>query len=272
MARKPSRREIQEPLADVVASLTREQLADVVLDAADRHEDVARAIRLVAARSKGDVGALRTEVDRALRSRRFLGYWDGMEWARAARPVVAELDRVAQTAPSRELVELLQRAVGHVVKVIHQADDSSGLIGDLVRDLLEVHAIACDAGVADPVKLAGWMIRFRSADQDFFEVDPVRYQKRLGEEGLAAYREAIETIDDAGSFAVRYARERLAVLDCDIDTIVELAGGNLSNAYQFFRVAEAMAELGRDDFVLEWTARDRRDWRLAGRHPVRPGL
>ena len=255
MARKPSRREDQEPLADVVASLTREQLADVVLDAADRHEDVARAVRLVAARSKGDLGTLRTEVDRALRSRKFLGYWDGMEWARAARPVVAELDRAARTAPSRELVELLQRAVGHVVKVIRQADDSSGLIGDLVRDLLEAHAIACDAGVADPIKLAGWMIRFRFADQDFFEVDPVRYQKGLGEEGLAAYREAIETIDDAGSFAVRYARERLAVLDCDIDTIVELAGGNLSNAYQFFRVAEAMAELGRDDLVLEWTAR-----------------
>lgn len=141
------------------------------------------------------------------------------------------------------------------MKVIQQADDSSGLIGDLVRDLLESHAVACDAGVADPVKLAGWMIRFRFSDQDFFEVDPVRYQHGLGEEGLAAYREAVEAIDDAGSFAVRYARERLAVLDRDVETIVELAGGDLSNAYQFFRVAEAMGELGRDDLVLEWTAR-----------------
>lgn len=143
----------------------------------------------------------------------------------------------------------------HVVKVIQQADDSSGLIGDLVRDLLELHAVACDAGVADPVKLSGWMIRFRFSDQDFFEVDPVRYQEALGEAGVAAYREAIEAIDDAGSFAVRYSRERLAVLDRDIQTIVQLAGGDLTNPYQFFRVAEAMAELGRDDLVLEWTAR-----------------
>jgi hypothetical protein len=255
VARKPSRKEVQEPLAKVVASLTREQLADVVLDAADRHDDVARAVRLVAARSKGDLGALRSEVDRGLRTRRFLGYWEGMEWARAARPVVAELDRAARTEPSRELVELLQRAVGHVVKVIHQADDSSGLIGDLVRDLLESHAVACDAGVADPVELAGWMIRFRFSDQDLFEVDPVRYQKGLGEEGLAAYRDAVEAIDDAGSFAVRYVRERLAVVDGDIETVVKLAGGELSNAYQFFRVAEAVQELGRDDLVLEWTAR-----------------
>ncbi len=255
MARKASRKEAEKPVGELIASHTREQLVDVVADAADRHEDVARAVRLVVARSTGDLVALRNEVDRALRTRRFLGYYEGMDWARAARPVISELERTARASPSPEFVELLQRAVGHVVKVIHQADDSSGLIGDLARELLELHAVTCDAGVADPLNLAGWMIRFRFADQDFFEVDPVRYQKALGEEGLAAYREAVDAIDDAGSFAVRYVRERLAVLDGDIETIVELAGGDLSNAYQFFRVAEAMAELERDDLLLEWTAR-----------------
>jgi len=255
VSRKASRKEPEKPVVELIASLTREQLAGVVVDAADRHEDVARAVRLVVARSTGDLVALRNEVDRALRTRRFLGYYEGMDWARAARPVIAELERTARTAPSPELVELVQRAVGHVVKVIHQADDSSGLIGDLARELLELHAVTCDAGVADRIKLAAWMIRFRFGDQDFFEVDPVRYQKALGEEGLAAYREAVDAIDDAGSFAVRYVRERLAVLDGDIETIVELLSGDLSNAYQFRRVAEAMAELQRDDLVLEWTTR-----------------
>jgi hypothetical protein len=253
--RKASRKDPEKPVEELIVSLTREQLADVVLDAADRHDDVARAVRLVVARSTGDLVALRSEVDGALRTRRFLGYWEAMEWAQAARPVLVELKRTASTAPSRELVELLQRAVGHVVKVIGHADDSSGLIGDLARELLELHAVTCDAGVADRIKLAAWMIRFRFGDQDFFEVDPVRYQKALGEVGLAAYREAVDAIDDAGSFAVRYVRERLAVLDGDIETIVELLAGDLSNAYQFRRVAEAMAELQRDDLVLEWTTR-----------------
>jgi hypothetical protein len=89
-----------------------------------------------------------------------------------AGPIVAELDAVAGESPSRELVELLQRAVGHVVKVIKHADDSSGAIGALAQQLRDVHAKACDAGVADPVKLAAWMIRFRFVDQDFFQVDP----------------------------------------------------------------------------------------------------
>jgi hypothetical protein len=51
-----------------------------------------------------------------------------------------------------------------------------GSVGDLAQLLeevdrgllLEVHAEACDSGVADPVKLAAWMVRFGCEDQDFF--------------------------------------------------------------------------------------------------------
>ncbi len=255
MSAERERRPAEEPLDRLVDSFTREQLAELVLDAAVRHDDVARGLRLAAARRDGDLGVLRREVDRALRTRRFLDYWGSIEWAQAGRLVVAELETTLRTAPSLGLVELLQRAVGHVAKVMHHADDSSGLIGDLVRDLLELHARACDAGVADPVKLAAWMVRFRFGDQDFFEVDPVRYATALGEEGMARYRDAIGQVDDAGSFALRYVHERLAVLDQDVEAIVRLHGGDLTNMFQFLHVAEAMAELGRDDLVLEWTGR-----------------
>jgi hypothetical protein len=150
-------------------------------------------------------------------------------------------------------VELLQRGVAHVVKVIQtRADDSSGLIGDLARDLLELHARVCDAGAANPVKLARWMIKFRFVDQDFFEPDPVRYRTALGEKGMTEYRSLLAAQDDGDTFAARYARERLAVLDGDSDAIVKLLGGDLSRPHQFIKVAEAMAELGRDDEVIEW--------------------
>ena len=208
--------------------MTVEELREVVSAAVDRHDDVERQVRLVTARAAGDLAQLRAEVDRGLRTRRFLGYRESMEWARSARPIVAELEAAVRTSPSRELVELLQRAIGHVVKVILHADDSSGLIGDVARELLAVHALACDAGVADPVKLAAWMIRFRFADQDFFEVDPVRYASALGEDGIAAYRHAVAARPSDDSFAASYARERLAILDRDIDAIVTLLGGDLS--------------------------------------------
>jgi hypothetical protein len=52
------------------------------------------------------------------------------------------------------------------------ADDSAGTIGDLAYELLDAHARACDAGVADPMRLARWMIRFRFKDQDFLIPTP----------------------------------------------------------------------------------------------------
>ena len=255
MAAEEPRLRSDEPLDRLVESLTREELVEVVVDAAEWHDDVARAIRLAAARKDSDLEVLRGEVDGALRTRRFLDYRESIEWAQDARPVLAELELALRTAPSRQLVELVQRAVGHVVKVIQHADDSSGLIADLAYELLDLHARAGDTGVADPVKLAAWMIRFRFGDQDCFDVDPVRYAAALGEEGLAAYRAALDQMDDAGAYGVHYVRERLAVLDQDIGAIIRLHGGDLTNPFQFVHVAEALAEIGRDDLVLEWASR-----------------
>jgi hypothetical protein len=240
----------------IVEQLTAQELREVVTWAAEWHEDVERRVRMTAARSSGDLRALRAEVDRALRTRRFLGYRESVEWARAARPVVTELDAAVRAGPSRELVELLERGIAHVVKVIQtKADDSSGMVGDLARDLLNVHATACDAGVADPVKLARWMIRFRFVDQDFFEADPVRYRAALGDVGLAELRSLLAAQGDQEGFAARYARERLAVLDGESGAIVALLGGDLSRPHQFIRVAEAMVELGRDDEAIAWARR-----------------
>lgn len=227
----------------LIAGLTVDELREVVSAAVDRHGDVERQVRLVAGRGAGELAQLRAEVARSLRTRRFLDYRESPGWADAARPVVAELEKPVAESPSQSLVELLQRAIGHVVKVILHADDSDGLIGDLAHDLLTLHARACDARVADPVDLAAWMVRFGFDDQDFFEVDPVRYASGLGEAGLAAYRDAVGARRDDDSFAVRYARERLAILDGDVDAVVTLLGGDLTTPYQFIRVAEAMREI-----------------------------
>jgi hypothetical protein len=244
----------QEDVREIVRSLPVEDLREVLLSAVDRHPDVERHVRLAAARATGDLAQLRREVDRGLRTRRFLSYRESSEWAHAARPIVEELRETAARAPSNDLVLMLRRAVGHVVKVILHADDSNGTIGDLARELLDLHAQVCDARVADPLKLAAWMVSFGCEDQDFFEIDPVRYAQALGEPGLTAYRRAIEQHSDR-LFAVRWARERLAVLDGDTQAIITLLGEDLTSAHQFIRVCEAMRELGRDDDVLRWARR-----------------
>ncbi len=211
---------------------------------------------------------LRAQIDRGLRTGRYLGYYESRSWATEAAPVIEAIRGALAASPSAELLGLIERAVGRVVKVILHADDSDGMIGDLARELLDLHTQACEAGVADPLKLARWMIRFCFDDQDFFEVDPVRYAGALGELGLAAYRREVRQRREAGddSFAAQYATERLAVLDGDVDAIVVLLGGGLSRPYDFIRVAEAMEELGRDDDVLAWTQKgiaETNGWQVA---------
>jgi hypothetical protein len=200
---RSARRDGARAIDEAVAALDLDQLRDLLAGAAGRHDDVERELRLAAARARGDLTELRAEVDRSLRTRRFLDYRAGMAFAQAARPVVAELELMSRSAPSADLVELVQRAIGHVVKVLQHADDSSGAIGEIALDLLQTHAYTCDALVADPLKLARWMVRFRFVDQDFFEADPVRYRRALGERGIAAYRRAIDGAEDQDAFAPR---------------------------------------------------------------------
>ncbi len=119
------------------------------------------------------------------------------------------------------------------------------------------------------------MVKFRFADQDFFEVDPVRYARALGDDGLAVYRQAVVQYTGADSFAVRYASERLAILDRDVDALVSELGGDLSTPYQFIRVAEAMAELGLDDHVLTWSTRgiaQTRGWQISQLYDLACGV
>lgn len=250
------RRNENERWDETVARLDSDEVRRLLVGAAERSEDVARAVRLAAANSSERISVLKAEIDRGLRTRRYLDYRESSSWAIDASPVVEALADAVACEPSRELVVLLERAVGHVVKVILRADDSDGMIGDLARRILELHERACDAGVADPTALAKWMIRFNFDDQDFFAADPVRYAGALGEEGLAIFRREVgDRAAASPSFAARYALERLAVVDGDVERIVSLLGGDQSKPHQFIQVAKAMGEIGRTDDVLAWARR-----------------
>jgi hypothetical protein len=258
---------------EAVARLDDQVARRLLSSAAEGHEDVMRAVRLAAADTDDRLAVLTSAVDDGLRTRRHLDYWGSSAWASDAAPVVWALADEVATSPSTELVGLLQRAAGHLVKVIMRADDSNGTIGELCRDVLDLHRQACATGVADPQKLARWMVKFSFEDQDFFEIDPVAYADALGSTGLAVYRREVAKRSDPAdapvhrsetlsalyggfpSFAARYAAERLAILDRDVDRLVELLGGDLSSPHQFQRVAAAMVELGEADNALRWARR-----------------
>lgn len=245
--------------------------------AAGQHPSVAKAVRLAAASPADRVAVLRALVDDSLRTRRFLGYRESVEWADEADVAVRALSAEADNNPSRELLALVERAISHVVKVIFKADDSSGSIGGLVSDLLEVHERLCDSGVADPDALVRWMVKFGFDDQDFFAIDPVRYADALGDRGVELFRKAVEKRPHRreDEFAVAFATQRLAILDGNVDRVIELLGGDLTSPHQYINVATAMAELQRPDDAMSWARRgidSTTGWQVAQLYEILAGL
>ena len=260
-----------DELAAVIAGLDAGDVAALLMRAALDHDDVARTVRLAAADDNDRLRVLREAVDGGLRTRRFLDYSESSRWAGDAASVIDALRREADRQASNGVVMLIERGIGHLVKVLLHADDSNGQIGGLTEDLLALHAEVCDAGVADPAALAKWMVRFTFDDQDFFVVDPVRYRTALGDTGIAAYRrETAKRMNRSEQqrrpFAVDYATQRLAILDRDVATLVAVLGRDLSHPHQFQRVAEAMLELDDTDAALEWAQRgivETNGWQVA---------
>ena len=198
---------------------------------------------------------------------------------------VALLRRAAENEPASDVLTVTQKAIASACKVIMRADDSSGIIGDAIRDLLHLHAHLARTAPPPSRKLVDWMIRFQFGnDCDFFEIDPVAYGPALGDQGMAAYRAKLTQIvaglnpeptpdqeqaiwrssfDDrtaweqlAGDRHTRHVSEwnaqRLAVWDRDVDAIIATHVRDRKVAAWFQDTAEALAEIGEFDLAIDW--------------------
>jgi hypothetical protein len=239
--------------------LPREDLVDLVswLFAAD--PELEARMRAEQRAQSGDVTELPSLVDQGLRTRRFLDWRQTREYADGARPILNLLHRAVETTPSQQLVELLQRALSHVLQVLHRADDD-GLVGGVFDELLDLHVRVCQSGSPDPLKLAKWLVS-ATYDGDWFSPpDPVSYAAALGDTGERLYRGAAQrelaSADPSQPYSTalshgRYAVERLAVIDRDPDAVVASFSHIERASYREAEIAEGMREIGRDDLALE---------------------
>lgn|GEM_PF-1118339 len=209
--------------------------------------------------SSADVPRLVEEIRAVLTPRRsFYEYHAANGYADEANALVDTIEDVAARAPTPELLKAVERALTLVVRATSRSDDSAGGHGMLVDRLLTIHADVANAGgvVAsrkDRHRLATWLFRFRfDGTQDFFDPDVDRYAGALGADGVAEYRELVDSAAVAGTdrYAVQHARERLAVLDRDVDEIVRTFGGDVPQQHAALRVSEALDEAGFPDEAL----------------------
>ncbi|HEX5198413.1 DUF6880 family protein [Paractinoplanes rhizophilus] len=197
---------------------------------------------------------------------------------RQMHEAVALLRAEAGSSDPAALLPVVEKAVASAVRVILRADDSSGIIGDAIRDLLDLHADTAAKARPPAAKLAAWMIKFQfDGTQDFFTIDVADYAEALGPAGLALYRAKLAEISDElgpkpveqdrfadpelwrqaahahhTRFLLDHNARRLAVVDRDIDAIVATHSRDWKVAAWLHDTAAALAEIGEFDLAIGW--------------------
>lgn len=199
---------------------------------------------------------------------------------------VARLQDAAPVEDPTVVLDVTQRAIAAALKVIMRADDSSGIIGDAMRRLLDLHPQVAARAKAPYPRLVDWMIRFQiDEDCDFFTLDPVAYAPALGDLGVAAYRArldqqraALGTPPPLGArwdsphahdwFTLDWNAQRLAVLDRDVEAIITTHARDRRVAAWLEDTSEALEEIGEVDLAIDWAQQAAES--TTGTSPARP--
>ena len=208
-----------------------------------------------------------------IRTRADVWRWNIADEHGARMHEAVDLRRAAEGDDPTEVFAVTQRAIASALTVIMRADDSSGIIGDACRDLLDLHPIVAARARVAPRKLVDWMLKFQFAgDCDYFTIDPVAYAPALGVDGMAAYRTKLDELaatlgprpadDDrwtsphSGEWStLDWNARRLAVFDRDVDAIVRTHARGGRVAAWLEETAVALMEIGEVDAAIDWAKR-----------------
>lgn len=189
---------------------------------------------------------------------------------RQMHEAVAILERAAETEDPAAVLTVTQKAIASALKVIMRADDSSGIIGDACRGLLDLHPRVAAQANPPALRLVAWMIMFQFDNEvDFFEIDPVAYAPALGDKGMLLYRARLDEFkarlgpappayqrwtspDSHTRFTLERTAQRIAVLDRDVEAIVRTHARDRKVAAWLQETAEALEEIGEIDLAIDW--------------------
>jgi tetratricopeptide (TPR) repeat protein len=206
-----------------------------------------------------------------VRTRADLWRWStANEHGRQMQEAMAILEEAAETEDPAIVFAVTQKAIASALKVIMRADDSSGIIGDACRALLDLHPTVAARAKPPVARLVGWMMTFQFDNEcDYFQLDPVAYAPALGEKGVAFYRAKLADLEASLDprppeekrwtaphsrdwFTLDWNAQRLAVLDRDVEAIIRTHARDRKVAAWLQDTAEALAEIGEFDRAIEW--------------------
>lgn len=247
---------------DELLALLREQIAH------DR--GLRRRLELRAASARSDMAVVRERVMTLLDARPFarygyVEYQDAGAYAAQAAEAVDALRALASGDRAQEAVLMAREAIQTLSQTYEEIDDSDGAVGDVGRDLAEVHLLACGTARPDPAETAEWLVRHLLSDLNYVtDIDLVDYRTVLGPTGLARARElaAAARRRAPNRWAEKSLMERLVKAEGNVDALIALYAADLSpTGATHLRIAMELEAAGREAEALDWAERGLRDTR-----------
>ncbi len=209
--------------------------------------------------SDDDVAVL---VDRLRWDRRRDPYRGRRAYSQTVRALAEACERLIASGQPGQAVPVLRRAVDRITSALMYMDDSSGIVGDDLHDIVGLYARACAAAPPNPAGLAGWLVRLQCDGPGWPQIVLRDFGPALGERGVAEVERLVarraQTADPqswTGSFAVRDLREQLAELSGDVDRYVAVLAEHLTSAVQYERISLALLGAGRRQEAIAWARR-----------------
>lgn len=181
------------------------------------------------------------------------------EYSERAREVAAALAGMIEAGRAADVVPLARRAVERVTDGLAHIDDSSGIIGDDLRELTGLYARACAIAPPDPAKLAEWLVASRCDGPGWPDFDVADFAPALGEAGLAELARFVEERRVGGgpdawaaTWGVSSLRKELAALSGDVDAHVAVLAEEARGVRDYGEIVSVLRKAGRDRDAEEW--------------------
>jgi hypothetical protein len=285
-AKRRTRRDPDQELADLLAGATRATLAKLIAERTDHDErwrDELIATLGATTADGPDPAHFKRLLQRAFRVNGFIEWRRAGVWAQHAQRAIAALDDLEPHAPD-QVLRLCEYGFARCDKVYQRIDDSSGEITMLVSELERRHARAAAASDEDPVKLATRLLALLvDTDLGYCRTPFETHDAALGQVGRDAYRtlalaqlDELRDVDESAyddesrelrsrKTGLRSALEQVARADRDVELLAEVIESRVSAGHHALRVAQACLEIDELDAAIEWAQRaaqlDEASWR-----------
>ena len=255
---------------DVLGRLLEMEQAKALTGAEVGHV-LAGLLEIRATTAAGDDAHAKAELEAYVRNtlafRGFVDYRRSFEVAGVASEVLDELENHLNSGAAEVVRPALLRALTRLRKIIEQADDSSGSIGDECQRAADLYARACRLGEPDPVKLATWLVKFRADSPGWPNLVLADFVDAFDEQALGTYRRAVAALDRKladrdqwGRFEVDAMLLELADHDGDVDRAVHLLAQR--EHPQYGAIVDRLRAAGRTEDAVAWIDRAVADGRV----------